>query len=616
MIRSPWVSLFFLVVAALSFHSLETKASRLDVVDHVVNHGGREWTETFCDDTCILAPQNGPPGGQRACGQDLETHSNFFCANSVFMKYYCDVRLNVTGIMYAGDCGCPNDCMSMSFQGSCQNGTCVCEDGWGGPDCSQVVCPEFDCRSRGVCQAGNSTAYCECEAGFAGTDCNIASVTVPPVTETVPSTQYSSWDDYGNDHPLFNVSTVATVKLTMSESDLQWLLDPTNKYSKEYMPADFWIYNGNVQHSIPNIGVRTKGGFSRRFAKKSWKFNFNHFLDDDDNDWLQVGKIDMKGFQTDNSKLRDPLSLDIDYSMNGVTERMGWAQMYINEMSFGYFLILESIDNNFLKSRFGTNDGALYKCQASLEWYGWNITTYQSGAAGSYSPKTNEAEADSGWEALVELLAAINLTTDEEFPEAMEAIFDMDLFIRTFVFEVATGNWDGLRDANNFYLFQDPNDNLWKYIRHDMDASFGALPQVLGVGNNSIYEWALEPKPGFGMLLYNRVLAQEKYRLIYTLYLESLIDKFFVPSEGSVFWQRAMAFQQLSDIPVRQDYPCYFDCGWTYDNFVDSYTVSAEKPVTWYGQQQKIPSILDWSNIRISTAKEQMQEFLQGYYSA
>ena len=60
---------------------------------------------------------------------------------------------------------CPNDC---SGNGVCDRGTCFCQAGFTGADCSQPidVCPN-DCSGNGICRFG----VCFCSAGFAGADC-------------------------------------------------------------------------------------------------------------------------------------------------------------------------------------------------------------------------------------------------------------------------------------------------------------------------------------------------------------------------------------------------------------------------------------------------------------
>ena len=64
---------------------------------------------------------------------------------------------------------CPNDC---SGNGACaQNGTCFCYRNWGGDDCSEAWCPSA-CNNRGTCMGG---VGCLCDVGYDGLDCGISS---------------------------------------------------------------------------------------------------------------------------------------------------------------------------------------------------------------------------------------------------------------------------------------------------------------------------------------------------------------------------------------------------------------------------------------------------------
>lgn len=175
------------------------------------------------------------------------------------------------------------------------------------------------------------------------------------------------------------------------------------------------------------------------------KLKFNEFDDDDEHTVDQVSSISLKGFQTDISYLRDPMSTAVAYSVNAYIQRFGWAQLYINDIHYGLYIILEEVDNKYLKSRFNNDNGNLYKCNADLDWLGPDPNTYATLMCDNdpcYNPKTTEAN---NYDKLVELLAAINLPENENFETELEKVFDVDLFLRTFAFEVVTGNWDGLR---------------------------------------------------------------------------------------------------------------------------------------------------------------------------
>lgn len=72
-----------------------------------------------------------------SCGQNQISYQNGFCPRTLSDMNICIIASNITGIKYPGPCGCPNNCLVDSKQGNCVNGTCECNPGWKGADCSQ-----------------------------------------------------------------------------------------------------------------------------------------------------------------------------------------------------------------------------------------------------------------------------------------------------------------------------------------------------------------------------------------------------------------------------------------------------------------------------------------------
>ncbi|XP_078687345.1 usherin-like isoform X3 [Branchiostoma floridae x Branchiostoma belcheri] len=70
-------------------------------------------------------------------------------------------------------CGCvgaqgqPGVCDPTCKYGKCENGRCVCDEGFTGDDCSERACPD-NCKDRGDCVNG----VCVCKPGFTGADCS------------------------------------------------------------------------------------------------------------------------------------------------------------------------------------------------------------------------------------------------------------------------------------------------------------------------------------------------------------------------------------------------------------------------------------------------------------
>ncbi len=68
---------------------------------------------------------------------------------------------------------CTDKCKSIVCQndGTCNDGTCTCPDGYTGQYCETATdpCKNVVCRNNGTCVAG----YCACPAGFMGAYCEI-----------------------------------------------------------------------------------------------------------------------------------------------------------------------------------------------------------------------------------------------------------------------------------------------------------------------------------------------------------------------------------------------------------------------------------------------------------
>lgn len=169
-----------------------------------------------CTDACDASYLTGMP--TTMCGTDLETHHTYFDALCNTHSCYKDECFVMT--YYPGPCGCPNNCFEGFNQGTCTaDGVCACAEGWTGRDCS-LVSKGNPCSLHGTLVEPDSEkskfpfAYCQCDSGFTGVDCSspVFSDGYLPWGNIFDGDAYTSKDMYGDDHPIWNTSLIATIR--------------------------------------------------------------------------------------------------------------------------------------------------------------------------------------------------------------------------------------------------------------------------------------------------------------------------------------------------------------------------------------------------------------------
>jgi len=179
-----------------------------------------------------------------------------------------------------------------------------------------------------------------------------------------------------------------------------------------------------------------------------------------------------------------------------------------------------------------------------------NLTAYEVAQFGGQLQYKPETDAASDFTQLVHLIATLDNSQDNEtFIREFSSLFDVDLFLRTYVMEVFTGNWDGTWNGNNYYLYLNPDVGKFQYFRHDLDLSFGMFEANPFSGNFSdrdVYTWF---SGGRGWRLPSCVLSVPAYRTLFTQHFWSLLetvfgvnmDRYVPPSVSSLFYPSSSA---------------------------------------------------------------------------
>lgn len=333
---------------------------------------------------------------------------------------------------------------------------------------------------------------------------------------------------------LFNESYVHEIRIHFAASNFWEMLtenynngldqiDPdtgelAEETEKVYLQADIEI-DGN---SAGMVGIRQKGYFSNWGAgdsqKKSLKIDFNAFVAGNSYDGLK--KLNLhNGFQ-DPSMMRDAVAYKL-FRANGIpAPRTSYVKLYLNDVYWGLYLMVEQIDKTFLEAHFANNDGNLFKCDGttSLLWEGTDVAAYSN----DFDLKTNETEND--WTNFIDFLDVVNNTAEEDFEFALQETFVLDDYVKILALDVMMNNWDSYYgQGRNFYLYFDTVENKFHWLPWDYNLSFMNYETELLLGNaEAFFGEAYTEK-----ILTKKILENENLRLEYLQNICKLKQEYF-----------------------------------------------------------------------------------------
>jgi len=399
---------------------------------------------------------------------------------------------------------------------------------------------------------------------------------------------------------LFRDDIVATIQITIAEDDIATILDPDNSDAKDSYPAMMIFDNGTVRDTVESVGFRLRGNTSRNANKKSFKVDLNAFVPGQT--FYGVQEINLNGQHNDPSSSRAKICADIAEMIGIPSMRSNHVELYINDEYRGLYTNVEHIDQLFVRSRFGNQNGNLYKClyPADLDYKGDNPDVYKEVIYGrrKYDLRTNKDVDD--YSDFSEFIKVLNLTPIEDLPCELEKVFNVDQYIKTIAFDVLTGNWDGpIYNQNNFYLYHNLDTDLFEYIPYDLDNTLGIDWVQRDWANRNINSWsktdAIRP-------IYNRIMAVPEYQARYQYYMSNMVFDHF--NESTLY----PYFEDMRDLlkpSIEDDLYYRMDYGFDPQKFEDSWEIDVPSFQVDY-------SLKDFVQTRLISALNQMgDQFLR-----
>lgn len=350
-----------------------------------------------------------------------------------------------------------------------------------------------------------------------------------PVIVLLHTSLLCAWSQLNpeNVNKLFREDTVPRIDIYIHPDSLDILLEDITS-DHEYQAI--FIYNNfsDIHDTIENVGFRIRGNVSRLDEKKSFKISMNTFVPG--RKYFGLEKIDLKA-TGDPSFIKPKLAWYMCQQMGITSIWVNHVMLYINSELWGVYTNVEHIDEEFVKEKFGNNDGNLYKCRypADLLWISDNQEDYKfenmyfgDRWIRTYELKTNKTEDN--YSDLVDLIKTINNPDELNFKSLVSEHINIQDLLKFFALEVYLGHWDSYSlMANNYYLYHNQSNGKFEYITYDMDLTMGPGFSSIDIINGDIYNFVEGPdmRP-----LRQNIIKVPEYRNNYTFYLRQLLKRF------------------------------------------------------------------------------------------
>lgn len=310
---------------------------------------------------------------------------------------------------------------------------------------------------------------------------------------------------------IFEKDKVIDIKVEIAKEDWESILD--DPLAEEYKSANVTVDGITVE----NAGFRTKGNLTLSSVanSSSERYSFRIKLDKyvEGQSLLGLDEFVVNNMYSDASYMREYLSYEALEEIGADVPETVFANIYINDELYGFYICIEAIDDSFLERNFGSNDGNLYKQeQGSTLQYVENSNYDKS------ELKSGDEESRTDLKNFIKIL--------NEMPEGekgnIESVLDVDSALRYIASNTVLGNYDSYSGnmAQNYYLYG--QNGKFTVIPWDLNMSFNGY----GGGGDAATIPIDEPVMGINLEnlpLIDNLLAVDEYKEKYHEYIKELL---------------------------------------------------------------------------------------------
>jgi hypothetical protein len=202
-------------------------------------------------------------------------------------------------------------------------------------------------------------------------------------------------------------------------------------------PADAWI--DGVQ--VGRVAVRKKGFFGSVVSTRpSLKISFDEY--ESGRTFAGLSGLTLNNNVQDGSLVQQVMAYDLFARAGVPAPRAGFARVRVNGEDLGIYTNVEPINGRFLRRVFGSSSGGLF------ESYAGDFTDERLSRL-----VDKRGDVENGRRQLDALKTLLQRPDAIPLPE-VEALLELESFIRMWAMESLMGHWDGYSgNSNNVYLY-------------------------------------------------------------------------------------------------------------------------------------------------------------------
>ena len=309
---------------------------------------------------------------------------------------------------------------------------------------------------------------------------------------------------------LFTNNVVNKININIDNSDINELF--MKEYNKDYFNCNININD----ETIYNVGIRIKGGSTRDILnnlngaslKHSLKIKFDEYIDGQT--YYGLDGIELNTQIHDKTFMRDYFAYDMMRFMGVPAPLVSFADVYINDEYWGFYVCIENVKDSFLKRNFGEDYGELYKPSRDFAYATFNDFVDWS--------KTNSSNED-----INRLLDSIKKINNKDIENSV----NINEVVKYFVVNNFTENGDGYLDfSNNYYLYE--KNGLISMLPWDYDYSLYLFSSLERINYSSINNPFHQKKmTNYNKYMWKFIIENEQYLKLYYQYLQEFIDGYF-----------------------------------------------------------------------------------------